>query len=315
MKILFTGASSFTGYWFAKQLASAGHDVFVVFRRQFKDYSDDLRRKRIEGLSDICRPVYGVSFGDDRFLRLIEDGKWDLLCHHAAEAADYKSPDFDVAAAVESNTHRLPLVLDLLKDAGCTKIVLTGSVFENDEGAGSGTLEAFSPYGLSKGLTGQMFRYYTQSRQMSLGKFVIPNPFGPYEEPRFTHYLMKNWFAEATPAVNTPTYVRDNIHVSLLSKAYVHFATALAVGVSRINPSGYVESQGSFTHRLAGAIRERLGLKCEFVLRSQTDFSEPRIRINTDVVDAAALSWSEETAWDEFADYYAQLMSNTAKRI
>ena len=315
MKILFTGASSFTGYWFAKQLASDGHEVFVVFRRQFKDYTDDLRRKRIEGLSDICRPVYGVSFGDDRFLRLIEDGKWDLLCHHAAEAANYKSPDFDVTAAVESNTHRLPLVLDLLKDAGCTKIVLTGSVFENDEGAGSGTLEAFSPYGLSKGLTWQMFRYYAQSRQMSLGKFVIPNPFGPYEEPRFTHYLMKNWFADAIPAVNTPAYVRDNIHVSLLAKAYAHFATALAVGVSRINPSGYVETQGAFTHRLAGAMRERLGLKCEFVLKSQTDFSEPCVRINTDVIDTAALRWSEETAWDEFADYYAQLMSNSAKRI
>ena len=34
MKILFTGASSFTGYWFAKQLASAGHEVFALFRRQ-----------------------------------------------------------------------------------------------------------------------------------------------------------------------------------------------------------------------------------------------------------------------------------------
>ncbi len=315
MKILFTGASSFTGYWFAKQLASEGHEVHVSFRRQFKDYTDDLRRKRIEGLSDICRPVYGASFGDDQFLRLIEDGKCDLLCHHAAEAANYKSPDFDVAAAVESNTHRLPLVLDLLKGAGCTNVLLTGSVFENDEGAGSKTLEAFSPYGLSKGLTWQMFRYHAQSRQMSLGKFVIPNPFGPYEEPRFTHYLMKNWFADAIPAVNTPAYVRDNIHVSLLAKAYSHFATALAVGVSRINPSGYVESQGSFTHRLAGAMRERLGLKCEFVLKSQTDFSEPRVRINTDVTDAAALRWSEETAWDEFADYYAQLMSNSAKRI
>ena len=126
---------------------------------------------------------------------------------------------------------------------------------------------------------------------------------------------MKTWFADAIPAVNTPTYVRDNIHVSLLAKAYAHFATVLAVGVSRINPSGYVESQGSFTHRLAGEMRERLGLKCEFVLKSQTDFSEPRVRINTDVVDAAALSWSEEAAWDEFAEYYAQLMSNSAKRI
>ena len=94
--------------------------------------------------------------------KLIKESNWDLLCHHAADAANYKSPDFDVAAAVENNTRRLPLVLDLLKDTGCTKVVLTGSVFENDEGAGSGNLEAFSPYGLSKGLTWQMFRYYAQ---------------------------------------------------------------------------------------------------------------------------------------------------------
>ncbi len=31
MKILFTGASSFTGFWFAKELAAAGHEVFAVF--------------------------------------------------------------------------------------------------------------------------------------------------------------------------------------------------------------------------------------------------------------------------------------------
>jgi nucleoside-diphosphate-sugar epimerase len=187
-------------------------------------------------------------------------------------------------------------------------VVLTGSVFENDEGAGSGTLEAFSPYGLSKGLTWQMFRYYAQPRQISLGKFVIANPFGPYEEPRFIHYLIKNWFAGAKPSVNTPSYIRDNIHVSLLAKAYVHFAAMLADGISRMNPSGYIESQGSFAHRLASEMRERLGLKCEYVLKEQSDFSEPRIRINTDVADTKALGWSEKTAWDELADYYTRLM-------
>ena len=315
MKILFTGASSFTGYWFAKQLASGGHEVSALFRRQPKEYPDDLRRKRVERLTGICRPIFDVSFGDDRFLELIKKNRWDLLCHHAAEAANYKSPDFNVAAAVENNAHRLPLVLDLLKDAGCTKVVLTGSVFENDEGAGSGTLEAFSPYGLSKGLTWQLFRYYAQSRQMSLGKFVIPNPFGPYEEPQFIHYLLKNWFAGAMPVVNTPTYVRDNIHVSLLAKVYVDFTATLAGGISRINPSGYIEPQGSFAHRLASAMRERLGLKCEFVLKTQSDFSEPRIRINTDVVNTKTLNWSEETAWDEFAEYYTQLMGDAPKPI
>jgi len=308
MRILFTGASSFTGYWFAKELASSGHEVFVLFRHQPRDYLDDLRRRRVKALIEICRPVFGV-FGDERFLQLIRSTNWDLLCHHAAEVANYKSADFNVVAAVENNTRQLPLVLDLLKKAGCAKIVLTGSIFENDEGMGSGNREAFSPYGLSKGLTWQMFRYYAQSRQISLGKFVIPNPFGPYEEPRFTHYLIKSWFAGVKPAVNTPDYVRDNIHVSLLAKAYVRFAETLAMGISRINPSGYIESQGSFTDRFAREMKLRLGLQCEFVLNTQLDFSEPLVRINTDVAETKAMNWSDSTAWDELADYYACLMT------
>jgi nucleoside-diphosphate-sugar epimerase len=153
-----------------------------------------------------------------------------------------------------------------------------------------------------------MFRYYAQSRQIDLGKFVIPNPFGPYEEPRFTHYLIKNWFAGVKPSVSTPTYVRDNIHVSLLAKIYLNFVETLATGITRINPSGYTESQGAFALRVASEMRKRLGLKCEVIIQEQTDFSEPRIRINTNVVDVSALSWSEEAAWNEFAAYYERLM-------
>lgn len=302
MKVLFTGASSFTGYWFVKELASAGHEVFVLFRRQPQEYRDELRRKRVTAICAICHPTFGVSFGDDQFLQLIKANSWDLLCHHAADASNYKSEDFDVTAAVENNTRRLPLVLDLLKDAGCAKVVLTGSVFENDEGAGSGNLEAFSPYGLSKGLTWQLFRYHAQLRRIGLGKFVIPNPFGPYEDPQFTHYLIKSWLAGERPVVKTPNYVRDNIHVSLLAKVYANFAATLTDGVSRINPSGYIESQGVFACRVAKEMSKHLGVECELDLKAQTDYSEPRIRINTDV--ASAIDWNEKTAWEELAGYY-----------
>lgn len=33
MKVLFTGASSFTGFWFVRELAAAGHDVTALFRK------------------------------------------------------------------------------------------------------------------------------------------------------------------------------------------------------------------------------------------------------------------------------------------
>ena len=179
MKILFSGGSSFTGYWFIRELVAHGHDVVAIFRQGPDDYPDDSRRRRVGLLSAICRRVFGTAFGDDQFLTLIKEGGWDLLCHHGADVTNYKSADFDIAAAVANNTHRLPMVLDALINGGCRKIILTGSVFENDEGAGSEDLRAFSPYALSKGFTWQLFRYHAQLRQMTLGKFVIANPFGP----------------------------------------------------------------------------------------------------------------------------------------
>ena len=56
---------------------------------------------------------------------------------------------------------------------------------------------------------------------------------------------------------------------------------------------------------------KRLNLKCDFVLKTQTEFSEPRVRINTDVPDAQALGWDEVAAWDQLAEYYAELMPKT----
>ncbi len=309
MKILFTGASSFTGFWFVRELVAAGHVVTAIFRRRTEDYADEVRRQRVTITSWLCRPVHDCSFGDAAFRTLVSTGQWDLLCHHAADVTNYKSPGFDVLGAVQSNTQSLPAVLDSLKSAGCSRILLTGSVFEGGEGAGSQGLPDFSPYGLSKALTARVFSYYCDRAGLRLGKFVIPNPFGPYEEPRYTSYLMKSWLAGGTPSCSSPAYVRDNIHVSLLAKAYSRFAQSLeaTTGFSRINPSGYVESQGAFTLRLAQEMRPRLNLPCLVELKQQTDFPEPRIRINTDIADASALGWSESAAWDEFAIYYQQL--------
>ena len=129
MKILFTGGSSFTGYWFIKELAAAGHDITAVFRRKPEDYTDDLRRKRIDTLSSKCRQVFCSSFGDDKFLELIKEQSPDVLCCHGAEVTNYNKPEFDAIRAAANNTNRLPNVLNALADAGSNKVLLTGSVF------------------------------------------------------------------------------------------------------------------------------------------------------------------------------------------
>lgn len=307
MRILFTGASSFSGYWFVKELAAAGHDVTAIFRSAPDSYAGT-RRQRIDRLLGCCHPVFECSFGSEAFLNLIDShGPWDLFCHHAADVTNYKSPDFDIAKAVANNTHNLKQVLDRLEAGRCKRIVLTGSVFEQNEGAGPELWKAFSPYGLAKGFTADIFRFQASQRGFKLGKFVIPNPFGSYEDPRFTTYLIQNWAEGKTPAVNTPAYVRDNIPVSLLAKAYRHFAENLSHDCPRfekMNPSGYVESQGDFAKRFAGEMRPRLNLPCDIDLKVQTQFPEPKMRVNTDVAAALSLEWDERAFWDDLAAYY-----------
>lgn len=307
MKILLTGGSSFTGYWFIKELAAAGHEIFATFTAPGPEHYDELRARRVRESIHLCTPVWNCRSGDDAFIELIGREKgWGLFCHHGAFVRDYKSLDFDVMAAVEANTHNLRTVLARLADSGCGKVLLTGSVFEQNEGKGEEPLQAFSPYGLSKGLTREVFRFWCARYGVNLSSFVIPNPFGPYEEKRFTAYLINNWLAGKTPSVNTPDYVRDNIHVSLLAKAYRRFVSEIAAGTDRaqLNPSGYVETQGAFAQRLAGEMKARLGKPCDLTLAQQQVFDEPLTRVNFDRPDAAALGFDEIRAWDEMAAYY-----------
>src|SRR6476659_8001647 len=112
MKILFTGASSFTGHWFVSKLAECGHEVSATFTRATSDdYGADVRGQRVRRLLGKCRPVYSCRFGDERFLNLLNNEKFELLCHHAADVTNYKSPDFDVARAVANNAFRASDVL------------------------------------------------------------------------------------------------------------------------------------------------------------------------------------------------------------
>ena len=228
------------------------------------------------------------------------------LCHHAARVRDNRSPDFDVPGALQENTANLRAVLEALARGGLRSVVLTGSVFEQDEGAGEAPLIAFSPYGLSKGLTAAVVSHRCREFGLRYGKFVIPNPFGPLEEPRFCGYLMRTWRKGEVAHVNTPAYVRDNIHVSLLADAYAKFVGEMGAGKGRnkLNPSGYVEPQGAFAERFAAAMRPRLGLECAIELIKQTDFSEPLMRVNVDSAARYVGGWDEDAAWDTAAEGY-----------
>ena len=319
MRILFTGASGFSGFHLAKSLAAQGHEVICTLQRDLASYTQ-LRGQRVKALQGIVRLAEGMTFGEEPFLELIrQSAPLDLLCHHAADVTNYQSPDFDPFRALKNNTHKLTDVLSRLKQAGTAAIVLTGTHFEPNEGKGDELLRAVSPYGLSKGLTWEMFRYYCHIAGVPLAKFVMPTPFGPWEfassEGRgFTSYLMGMWKDGKPAQVKTPDYVRDNCHISLIALSYGAFAQRALSRCResiKINPSGYVEKQGDFADRVAREVSVRTGWRCEVQKVEQNDFSQPLIRTNFEPAAPQFPEWIEARAWDEFVQFYCASPNQT----
>jgi hypothetical protein len=64
---------------------------------------------------------------------------------------------------------------------------------------------------------------------------------------------------------------------------------------------------------MAQEMRPRLNLPCLVELKQQSDFPEPRVRINTDIPDANTLGWNESAAWDDLTTFYQQLYAKVPK--
>jgi len=304
MKIFITGASSFTGYWIAGSLAERGHHVVANFSNAADEYSD-VRRMRLDGLRSVVDCRFEVSFSSDSFGALVAAEKPDILCLHGAEVTNYRSWNFDPIEAARRNTYGIRNLFETLADCGGSAIA-TGSVFEPFEGVGDPDCRAFNPYGLSKHLSFEVFRIEDERAGVALSKFVIPNPFGILEDPRFTNYLVSEWAKGSVPKVSTPDYVRDNIHVDLLAQCYAALVDLTVEGRGvRMRPSGYIESQGQFATRFAAAMGQAWGRELSVEFANQTEFPEPRIRVNDMPGTVLAPNWREAPSWRAIADYYA----------
>jgi UDP-glucose 4-epimerase len=300
MQVLLTGASSFTGLHFARALSATGHTVTATFRGAADRYAG-LRAARVAKACEVAAPVWGCAFGDARFCDLLSAERFDVLCHHGAQTRGYRDWDFDWLAAVAADALDLRATLRQFAARGGGRVVLTGSVFEPHEGEAApdshGPSHAVSPYGLAKHATWEAFRMEARCAGLDLGKFVIANPFGAWEDgTRFTSYLARSWVAGEVPEVRTPLYLRDNVPVAALARRYAAFAAE--TGAMRCAPGFYRECQGDFARRCAREAGARLGRTLDLRLAAQTDFAEPMYRANPSAERLVLTPAQEAAEWD-----------------
>ncbi len=318
MRILLTGASSFTGAWFARMLAHEEGEVVAALRGP--DQRDaSLRGRRLAFIRRSCSVVPRAPFGSPRFLDLLrERGPFDLLCHHGADVGDHKRSDYDVDAAVEANCHNLEPVLEALVAAGGRGLLLTGSVFEADEGEGEAPLRAFNGYGLAKTLTWHRFRYAAERRGLALGKLVVAAPFGPLEKEGFTAGLMRAWLKDEVALVRRPRLVRDHVPVAFLAQAYGQLARLVLTrrGTLRASPSGIALPLQDFAQLLSERMEPRLGRVCRFIAADPPEATdEPLVRRNHEPMpelhDPAAIV----AMWDNYARYWLKADRQPSSRL
>jgi hypothetical protein len=292
MRVLLTGASSFTGYWFARALHAAGHEVVAPLLRRRRDYDTGVRAHRVRLLEEEARIIEDCALGSDRFLDLVAQEDFAVLCHHAAQMDDRRAADVDLSGADAANTRRMPEVLARLSQRGLMGVVLTGVCSEPEEKIAAAAAAVAC---------------WCDAAGLSYGRFTLPHAFGPLEEARFCASLVARWKAGEIAEVRTPAYVRDNMHVDLLALSYVDFVAAAAQRrgvVLHRNPSGYIESQGTFSARFAAAMRRRSGLACGIRITAQARFPEPMVRANMEPAAPLFPAWKEAAAWDRIAAFY-----------
>jgi UDP-glucose 4-epimerase len=308
LKILLTGATSLTGFWFAQELKSQGADVVcLVTGESSASYQNLKSANRFALLAEGFRFIFKAPFGSEKFINAIRNERADILCLHGSHIPDYKSESFNLSESLGNNLLNMHEVFQVLAKKNLP-YVLTGTLFEAGEGDGENPTEPGSPYGLAKGLVTQAFKYYSTKFQIPMRHFVIPNPFGIYEDKKFNYYLADCWINHRTASVKTPDYVRDNIPAPLLALVYQETCKNLLAQkelISVVRPSGYVETQGAFATRMAGYMRQYLKLPCELEILKQNDFPEPRDRHNSANAWKIFPQFNESHFWKNYATYYA----------
>ena len=306
--VLLTGVSSFTGFWFAKELKLKGFNIFCPLPRSENDYNG-IKAKRIDNIKRDVKIVFDCSLGEKKFNDLLEN-PFEFLCLHGAHVQNYESPKFELLNSLNRNLNEIEFILKKSFVNGCKTVLWTSSIFEdvidnNDENSDNYKVP-WLKYALSKKTSYTIVKHLALSMGLNFVRFVISNPFGPFEDKKLCFHLTKSLTEGSDFIVKTPDYVRDMIHVENLAENYVkQISQPSETSFKECRPSEYRMKIFDFAKLLTSKYNQFHDTERGIGKMKQEKFCEPLELLNNGYHSSLGISNDNDNLWHNYFEFYS----------
>ena len=277
MRLLFLGASSFTGYHFVNKISdNKQNKIYCTLTKNLNKYkSTRLERIKLLNKKKNIFFIKKVKFGDKKFIKLLSRKKFDIICLHHASTKNYNNDlKFNLNKSIKENTPNLRKVFSKIHNQ--TTIIVTNTIYQK---INEKKYKAVNKYGISKSITYDKIKSICKEFDFKLKSIFITNPWGILEEKKLNYYLINNWLKNKKTFISHPNYIRDNIYIDKLTKYYLKILNSNSTKINYF-PSGYCSTNKVFIEAFKIKFEKFFNKKVKIEYANNAKYSQPMSRIN-----------------------------------
>lgn len=239
MKILITGGAGFIGSNIADALNEAGHEIHIL-----DDLSTGFLRNVSSGIT-----LHKLDIRSTDAATLIENGNFDILCHHAAQMdvrRSVREPQFDADVNIKGTLN----ILEAAVKGKVKRVIYAstgGAVYGEPEYIPVKEDHPINPichYGISKHTVEHYLFLYKYLYDLGFVVLRYPNVYGPRQNPfgeaGVTAIFTVKYLNGEAPVINGDgQQLRDYVHVRDIARANI-----AAMDLTRTEISGEIFNIG-----------------------------------------------------------------------
>ena len=221
MKILFTGSSSFTGYYFLNELNKNKIECHAIFTKKKKYYKYEYQKKILNHKLTHVNPKTDIKFGSKKYVNIIKNKKINTLCFH-----HFIVGNLDFNYNLNKNLNLLLKDIDnVLYNLSINKsplLIYTSSIYQKisllDEYRSD---RARINYGFAKIIISNVLKYLCKKYKIKFIDFELQNPIGLYEKKTsLPSYLASVFFSKNKIELDNPERLFKFQFIEKIAKDY-----------------------------------------------------------------------------------------------